>query len=351
MNLHQEVQKFPRILIRLPNWVGDIVMAMPSLQNIRTAFPDHELIVTGKPFCRDILEASNLYDQFIPRPALGQGFLTYFRYISQLSQLKPCAGMLLTNSLSSAFDFFLARISLRLGYQNEGRSVFLTDGIPKQSEPMDQYYTRITQCFGASPKTKELILGLDERTRRSVRVAEQKYDFNDEDKFIGLNPGAGYGESKKWPKESFVELAKLILHERPKTRFFVFGGPGDEDRADFISSEIGENAINLSRESPGLHCVKGFIERLDLFITSDSGLRWYSVALKKPTLVLFGPSDPDLTHCHLDNYYPLRNPVSCSPCKFRVCPVGFECMRGLTPQKVMECIRKLGGEQEETISQ
>jgi len=321
--------------------VGDIVMATPSLQNIRIAFPNHKLVITGKPFCRDILQASGLFDEFIPRPSSGEGFLAYQNYIATLAKKSPCAGMLLTNSLSSALDFFLARIPLRLGYQNEGRSIFLTDGLARQSEPMDQYYARLTQALGAAPETRELTLGLDENTERALKVASQKHDFNENDEVIGLNPGAGFGESKKWPKESFVELAKRILQDYPTTKFFVFGGPGDEDRADFISSQIGENAINLSQESPGLHRVKGFIERTSLFITNDSGLRWYSVALKKPTVVLFGPSDPELTHCHLENYYPLRNPVPCSPCKHRICPIGFECMLGLTPEKVMNKIREI----------
>lgn len=335
------VRKHPNIVVRLPNWVGDIVMVTPSLRNLKNTFPDKRFIGTGKANCFDILRSNQIFDDFLIKPSKNAGVAGYLKYIQQLHAHRNSASILYTNSFSTAWDFFLARFPIRVGYKNEMRDFVLTHSIPRTKEPMDQYYARLTNCFGGEITTHDLEIKLDEPSIRIFNIVEKKYQIEDDEVLIGLNPGAGFGESKKWLKEYFVKLAQMILEEFPKVRFFVFGGPGDEDKADFISRVLGEKAINLSRESLGLHNIKPFFDRMQLFITSDSGLRWYSISMHKPTIVLFGSSDPDITNCHLENFYPMRNKVHCSPCKNRICPTDFACMVGLTPEKVFHMVKNL----------
>jgi heptosyltransferase-2 len=85
--------------------------------------------------------------------------------------------------------------------------------------------------------------------------------------------------------------------------------------------------------------MKSVFPELDITVTNDSGLRWYSLSAAVPTFVIFGASDPSLTHCFTENFYELRKPVACSPCKHRICPTDFQCMLGLTPEIVFEHLR------------
>ena len=241
-------------------------------------------------------------------------------------------------------DFFLARFPIRMGYKNEMRELVLTHSLVKEKVPMDKHYAKLTEAFGAEITANNLEINFDEQSIRVFNIVEKKYQINQDDIIIGLNPGAGFGETRKWIKNHFVALAKLIDQTFPNIKFFIFGGPGDEERADFIAREIGDKAINLSRESLGLHNIKPFFDRMQLFVTGDTGLRWYSLSMSKPTIVIFGGSDPYVTHCFLDNFYPIRNEVHCSPCKNRTCPTDFACMKGLKPEKVLYLIKKLKNE-------
>ena len=341
MSLKDKINSHLNILVRLPNWVGDIVMAIPSLKNLKEAFPKHKIIGTGKPFIKDILKSNQIFDEYIIKPPKSDGTANYLSYIQKLKDLSPASAILFTNSFSSAFDIFLARFPVRFGYKNELREIILTDSVPMPKVPMDELYSNLVQNFSCPIIHKELELPLDEKSIRIFNIVEEKYDIKDDEVILGLNPGAGFGESKKWPPHYFVKLAELLLKKYPKLRFFVFGGPGDEQRADFISNQIGDSAINLSKECLGLHNSKPFFHRMQALITTDSGLRWYGIAMQKPTFVLFGSSDPSLTNCFTDNFYPLRKPVSCSPCKNRICPTDFACMNELTPKTVFENILSL----------
>jgi len=340
--IKQQVQDYQTILVRLPNWVGDIVMATPSLRNLKEAYPDHQFIATGRPYSPDIVGANGIFDQFIPKPPKGSGPGAYIAYIKTLRTYENSAGILYTNSFSSALDLYLAGVRLRLGYQNEMRSFFLTHSIPlEEGLAMDEKYNNLTSTFGAFTDHKDLELGLDEKSLKIYQSILKKYSIQEEEILIGLNPGAGFGETKKWINDYFITLGKEMRRSFGPLRFLVFGGPGDEHRADQICEGLGKDALNLSKESLGLHNIKPFFSRMDLFITNDSGLRWYALAMKKPTIVLFGSTDPNLTRCFVDNTYPIQKKVYCSPCKYRVCPVGFECMRELTPEMVFDLVEKL----------
>jgi len=339
--IRKKVEGVKTIVVRLPNWVGDIVMVSPSLRNLKESFPNHRFIATGRPYSKQILSANKIFDGFISKPEKGSGPSAYKSYLNSLRSLGPSAGILYTNSFSSAIDFFLAGISFRLGYRNEMRSFFLSESIEMVPGAMDDKYAELTHRFGATLNHHQLELGLDEKCQKIYEIVSRKHSILDEETLIGFNPGAGFGETKKWLTEYFIELGKLLADALGPVRFLVFGGPGDEHRAEQISEGLGGLAINLSRESLGLHNIKPFFKRMNLFITNDSGLRWYSLAMGKPTIVLFGPSDPDLTQCFTENTFPIQHKVSCAPCKHRVCPIGFDCMRDLTPQKVFDLTHDL----------
>jgi len=333
MNIQIDPQQ--KIIIRLPNWVGDIAMLTPTLRNLRLAYPNNPLIGVGKGFCKDILSPNQIFDDFVALP--GKSIIKNAR---ALRHLKGGAGILFTNSFGSALEFFLAGMGPRIGYANDGRSLFLSHAVPKLKVPMDQYYGHLGQLCGAKPVCDSLELLTEQQSTEIASHYLSKFDLRPGCKIIGLNPGAGFGETKRWFKEYFVELAKMSLKYDPELRFFVFAGPGEEHLGEFISQGIGDSAVPIWKANPGLNHIRAYIDRLSVMVTNDSGLRWYSLAKNIPTLVLFGSSDPNLTNCFTKHLLPLQHPVPCSPCKHRVCPTKHECMLHLTPNNVFKILKQ-----------
>jgi heptosyltransferase-2 len=325
------------IFIRVPNWVGDMVMAMPFILQVRKALPGIRFIGVGKGIAADIFKCSGTFDAFIAEPG-KKNPASIYRHIQKLRNMKGGAALLYTNSLSSALEFFLAGVPVRAGYAKDGRRLFLTHSTPFERKPMDQQYGGLNRLFGLNEKSPELCLFFDEEAILYARKLSRKHGIDDDTRVVGFNPGAGYGATKKWPREYFVQLAHLLMTREPQLRFYVFGGPGEEDDADFICQGIGEAAVNIAGANPGLHNLKAIAGRLSFLLTNDSGLRWYGVALQIPTFVLFGGSDPYLTTCFMEDCHFLRKPPPCAPCKHRVCPKDFSCMKNLLPEIVFQKI-------------
>lgn len=327
------------IFIRIPNWVGDAVMSLPYIKGLKEALTEQSFIGVGKSFTADIFRGSQVLSDFIHIPAKKTLAFCY-QFRQDLQRFPNSAALLYTHSLSSAFEFFLAGVPIRAGYAKDGRKFLLTHSLNFAALPMQQQYADLNKLFGVTKPAVHYQLGLsvdDEAWLFADHIA-QKHGITKTDKIIGLNPGAGYGSVKKWPLDYFVSLAKLIQKKEPQARFYVLGGPNEEKEADFICQGIGQASVNIARENAGLHNLKAIIAGLSILVTNDSGLRWYGLAMKIPTFVLFGGSDPNLTTCFMDNCYFLRQPPPCAPCSYRNCPADFACMRNLLPELVLQRI-------------
>ncbi len=324
------------LILRLPNWVGDLVMLTPSLKLIRKSFPQSHIIGIGKGFSEAIIGSNQVVDTFLTPPR--NSLFKRLRSLASHHISESSWGVLFTHSMSSALEMALLNPYRRIGYQGDGRSPLLTDALAPCPLAMDQVYGHITSYVTGSFPTGEPELLTDEPSREWYQSLCQKEGIQSEDPIIGLNPGAGYGETKRWWVEHFIQLGKMLQAHRSGIRFLVFSGPGEEHLGDQITEGIGASAVNVGRYNPGLNRLKACFDHLSAHITNDSGLRWFSVAKQIPTFILFGGSDPALTACFLKGCVILREPKPCSPCKFRVCPTGHECMRDLRPERVFESV-------------
>ncbi len=121
------------ILVRLPNWVGDVVMATPLLKGLRTTFPDARIVVHGKRRLFPILAGADWFDDTIAID-VDRGALKPIRSGLRLRKLGFDAAILLPNSFSSALAAFLAGIPRRVGYALDGRGFLLTDALKVRRE-------------------------------------------------------------------------------------------------------------------------------------------------------------------------------------------------------------------------
>ena len=161
---------------------------------------------------------------------------------------------------------------------------------------------------------------------------------------IGLNPGASFGPSKRWPPEYFAELAKLC-EKGLGAKILLLSGPGEETIAQAVIKKSRADIINTSNDNIDLELLKPFVQRCNLLITNDTGPRHYAVALDVPVVVIMGPTNPDYTATNVDKTIVIRKEMDCSPCHKKVCPKEHQCMTGITASEVFRAAKKLLKEQ------
>jgi len=335
-----------RILIRCPNWVGDIVMATPLFEAFRVGFPDAEMIAAIRPYARGILEGSPWFDGVIDfRDKRVGDFIASVRCIRSL---RPDAAVLLPNSLRSYFSVWLGGAKRIYGYKWQMRRFLVTDGPAPitekgvfQPRPMVAYYAELGHFLGLElpdqPKPKlYLSAEIEEKGRRRL----EGYGIGENEMVVGLNPGASFGSSKCWPPDHFARLAELI-EESFNCRIVLFGGPGEEPIAAAIVAASRAKIVNTVPDGIDLAELKPLIKRCDLLVTNDTGPRHYAVAFDVPVVVLMGPTDPLYTAANLERTRVLRCQVECAPCHKKICPTDHRCMKGIRPERVLVEISSL----------
>ncbi|MFN3504760.1 MAG: lipopolysaccharide heptosyltransferase II [Caldimicrobium sp.] len=320
------------MLIRLPNWLGDALMATPVYENLRTY---EELILFGPaPFI-------NLFEDF-PKVKI----LPYYKgknklNLKNLKTYQNERALLLTNSFSSAWLFFRAGFKEIMGYSTDLRGLLLTKKIKPPKEKLHQrdYYLYLIEKLGFKAKKKDLILPLkEEKILEAKNFLKRKGLEVGKSPLILIAPGAAYGPAKKWPEECYKKLAKKLV--KKGFNILIVGSEAEKKLGDYIK-DGSEGIFNLCGETK-ITTLAGIFWLANLLISNDSGLMHLGAALKIPQIALFGSTDPELTSPLNPKAIVLKIELDCSPCFKRQCPKGhYNCLRGITPEAVLQKILTL----------
>lgn len=335
-----------KILIRSPNWVGDVVMATPAFRLIRSHFPDSRISILLKPYVKLILKDSPWFDEFIEYGSgikpLGKGCCRYWKLLNNLKNEQFDLGFVLPNSLSSAFMFWYAGVKKRVGYLRDSRGWMLTDGLDRKRENgkflptyMADYYLELCYRMGCSKSSNNLELFFSNEDEERLNVVLSKYNIPENRKTVLINPGAAYGSSKCWTINGFAETVDG-LNERFDCNIILVSGKNEIDLANSIEKQCKSNIYNLANENITLDLLKPLIKKSSLLLTVDSGPRHFAVAFKIPTVVLMGPTDPRYTVTPWEIGTVISDELSCGPCHKKTCPTDHQCMENITSQQVIE---------------
>jgi len=349
----EQIIEAKKILVRAPNWVGDVVMATPAFRCIRENFADSHITLLIKKNLRGIINGSSWFDEVIEfEPGMRKSTKDFLRLVYKLRQERFDMGFLFPNSFSSAFMVWLGGVSRRIGYIRDARSLLLTDGIERLSENgkflptyMGDYYLKLCTQPGCKIGSKKLEVFISGECEDKADALLKKYHIDEKPYFL-MNPGASYGTAKLWTAEGFARTADL-LREAVDCNIVLTSGPGETELADEIEGLSKKGLINLSRASISLDLFKVVVKRCILLLTLDSGPRHFAVALKRPVVVLMGSNDPRYTESQYEIGRVIREDVDCSPCQLKTCPTDRRCMTRISPEKVVEtCIEVLNSKKE-----
>lgn len=344
--MDKKIKDVETILIRCPNWVGDIVMATPVFDCVRENFPGARIFACIRKYARGIVEDGPWFDGIID--CNDKDLNGFFHAVKEIRKVKPDMAVLLPNSIRSYLTAKLGGARFLYGYKRNLRKYFLSggpepvrtvDGI--QPMPMVDYYLEICRALGltVSEDLKPHLFISNELQERGNRILGD-YGISANDNVIGLNPGASFGASKCWPPEYFARLAEIIESEI-QCKIILFAGPGEEEIAKAIVDKSRADIIDTAPDNIDLAYLKPLIKRCDLLVTNDTGPRHYAVAFDIPAVVLMGPTNPLYTAANLDRTIVIREEMDCSPCHKKVCPTDHRCMKDITPEKVFDAIVKL----------
>jgi len=331
-----------RLLVRLPNWVGDVVMATPALRALRGAWPSCRLTVMLRASLVPLLADSVLVDDVLPigprdeRLPLGAP-----RIARRLAREGFDMAILLTNSFTSALPPFLARIPRRVGYSGEFRRALLThwreplrDGGERRPIPMPVYYQHVLDLVDVPSLGDAFELPRTPEDEAHARRVLEEIGWDGRTPLVALNPGASFGSSKLWRSERLAAVGDE-LWKRLGLQPLVLCGPGEESLAREVAAAMRAPVLDTSRRVVDLRRLRGLLRLATLLVTMDTGPRHIATAMGTPSVVLMGPTNPAWTACHLDLCRVVRHPVPCGPCHQPVCPTDHACMEALSVEEVV----------------
>lgn len=330
-----------KVLVRLPNWMGDAIMATPALRALRAGLAGAEIVVMGKGSALPMLEGAPWFDRAIPVPP-ARGALAPLRAGRALRGERFDLAVILPNSWSSALVAFAAGIPRRLGYANDGRGILLTESLPVRragrlrTVGMVDYYLALARLAGCAPEAtgtgKHLELPAPPAARERAAAWARARGLGEDERPVALNVGAAYGSSKLWTIAGWAAVADHFL--RRGRRVVVYGGPADRPVVDAVLAATPTRGALGATDVP-LSDLCAHMRRAAILISTDSGGRHFGTAAGIPVVVVMGPTHPGYTDLDYDRYFVFLEKVECWPCHLKECPIDHRCMTRISPERVI----------------
>jgi heptosyltransferase-2 len=314
--------EFSNILIRATNWVGDAVMCLPALRAIRGRYPQAHVTILAKPAVADLYARESCVDEVIrynARPG---------RMARELRTRGFDCAILLQNAFEAAWIAWLAGISNRIGYSRDGRGWLLTHSVPvpRRGEiPRHErfYYLELLRRAGLIDSLPESpMIRLEHPDVKPARI-------------IGVSPGAAYGNAKRWLPERFAEAAGKLASAR-QASIALFGSASERSACEQIAQLLNGHIVTNHAGQTTLAQFIDLAAACELFLTNDSGAMHIASALGVPTIAVFGATDDAGTGPTGPNARVVREPVECSPCLLRECPIDHRCMSRVSADRVVK---------------
>jgi heptosyltransferase-2 len=343
-----------KILVVQPSWVGDAVMATPTLRALRNLYPDAEIAYLLRRYVKPIYTGMPWVDRLVTyrtgktKAKAGKGL---FDLAARLRSAKFDMAVLLPNSFKTALICKMAGIDKVVGYERDGRGFLLSDKLLPQKDrgkfvpfPIVRYYMGLAQYLGSHDRDLSMKLFVTEAERRAAAdvfarsgldAALERPAAQGRAPLVLLNPGAQYGAAKCWLPESFAALADRLVNETSAT-VLLSGAPKERAIIDAIRRHMKRSAVDLSSKGMTLGALKEITRRCDLMVTNDTGPRHIAAAFDVPVVTVFGPTHPEWTEIYFPKERKVAVKVFCGPCQKKTCPLDHRCMTRVTPDMVFE---------------
>jgi len=312
-----------RIVIRLSNWLGDVVMSLPIIRALRIARPDMQFLIMGRSIFLPLLEKFALGEEFIKTD--NRSLVVYLKVLLEVRSKLPECHLLFTNSLRGDTESLIIGSPQRFGLELSGKKrPFLTDSFKIDwtdfnSQHLTKTWVQLINNFG--------FLGKVSFEPFTLKTPEEKKknQLN-----IGIALGSSNNPAKQWPVDNWIQLVQLLGAHESDIQFILYGTKSDFGLSTQILSGACLNEIdNLVGRTSIVQLAEEF-SACSLVIGCDSGAVHLASAVGTPTLTIFGPTNHTVTS-------PCFNNIK----KELVSPLPLQSMQDWSPAQVFEQCKEL----------
>lgn len=340
------------IVVVMPNWVGDSIMAIPMLEALKSRFArERRLVGVMRPHIAELFDGEPWFDEVTPQDRQGRrGGLTFWQLVQHFRQRPPDMMFLLASSWRFAGLALLSGAKRRVGFRRNLRSWTLTHAVPfalrdeegRPRTPIDQYLA-LAQAVGCEPETLTPRLGVTEEDDAGADLVWANVGFSPRQRVVMINPGGMEGTARNWAPSNFAALARRVVGKSPDLAVLVLCGPAERELADRVVAEANHPLIkSMARQDMRMGVTKAIVRRAALMVTGDHGLRHVAAAYATPTVCLEGPFDAAQNFSGNPDEVRVSVDLPCRPCNRHECPLGHRrCMTDLTVERVFASLERL----------
>jgi heptosyltransferase-2 len=351
-------QQWDRILVLQTSFLGDTVLALPLLAEIKRRLPSAYIGVLCTPLGQEILRHCPSVDEIIidDKTGLHRGWRGLWRIAAALRQKAFMVALTPHKSLRSALLLALARIPVRVGFRQSKGSFLFHRRVHRDPTRHDvERNLSLLEVLGIQPEDCDRVLRLPvaASAEESVRQHLLSLGAHPEKMIVGINAGSVW-PTKRWAAQGFAEVISR-LKAKYDCEVWLLGGPDDAQVEAEIQELCNGSALGLAGKLPlgELPAALGFCRVL---VTNDSGPMHIAVARDVPTVAIFCATTPELGfYPYSDRSIVVEKKLHCRPCGSHGglrCPLGTEdCIRLIRPEQVLMAVERLLASPKEGLKQ
>ena len=339
-------QRIERVVVRGANWVGDAVMTVAALRELRRVLPAAHITLATRPWAQGIFAGTDIVDELLLIDDARRGLRATFGQITEWRARRFDLALLFPNAFEPAFIAAAARVPLRVGYATDGRGFLLTHplAVPAWRSEQHEVFYYLNLVFGLEhaltgearfedrePQFQLHIPAARQATARELLTRHGALDAEDRP-LVALCPGSTNSRAKRWPSAAYAALADHLMG-KAKANVVLIGAREELNVSEEVVAQMRRRPVVLTGETNLAETI-AVLSVADLLVTNDTGPAHISAALERPTLVIFGPTNPLTTRPFSPTADIMRRPPDCAPCMLRDCPIDHRCMTAISPEEV-----------------
>ncbi len=347
-------------LVLAPNWLGDAVMALPAIADLKGHAPHVRLVVAARPSVSAIFDLAPTVSETISLAWRGRVLSRSGLQadIDRLRQVGAGSAVLLPNSFASAWLAKQAGVPERIGYATDWRSPLLSRAVrrPRASMHQGAYYQHLVGAMGVPAGPLEPRLDVPAADVAAATALLRLKGWSGSTRLLVLAPGAAYGTAKRWLPRHFATLVTALATSADRASAtgagvtcVLVGGAADAETTALVRGLVPDRVRTHVLDLAGatsLRTLAGVLRLASACVSNDSGAMHLAAAVGAPVVALFGATNEHETSplgwqgrpAHV-----ITHPVWCRPCMLRECPIDHRCMKGLEPATVLNAVEQALG--------
>jgi heptosyltransferase-2 len=339
-----EADQIRHVVVRGANWVGDAVMTIPALRELRRVLPRAHITLATRSWARGLFADADFIDDLLVYDRGPHELRAVVRQAREWRSRRFDLAVLFQNAFEAALIASLARVPYRVGYATDGRRALLTHplAVPAWKGERHElyYYLNVVAelerllCGASSVEEREPVFALAVSDERKAQAREflLAHGARANGPLVALCPGSINSRAKRWPADRYALLADRFIAETG-AEVLLIGSRDEVGVALEVSRRMHHQPIMLAGHTDLKQAV-AVLSIVDLLVTNDTGPAHIAAALDCPTLVIFGPTDPRTTRPFSSAAEIIRRQPDCAPCMLRDCPIDHRCMTAISADEV-----------------